>query len=295
MNTASRPDWLKIKHRQSDDIASLRKTAKSLKLATVCQEANCPNLFECWSEGTATFMLMGDTCTRGCRFCNVTTGNPNGWLDADEPQKLADTIAEAGWSYVVLTAVDRDDLPDGGATHMAKCIQAVLQRSPHVNVEVLAPDFAGDFEALRVVLDSGLHVFAHNVETVKRLQRSVRDRRANYQQSLDILKAAKAMRPELLTKTSIMLGLGETEDEILDCFADLRAIDVDAITLGHYLQPSPKHLPVAEWVPEEQFVRLKELADTTYGFKYCASGPLVRSSYRAGEHYLAAMLESRKQ
>jgi lipoic acid synthetase len=288
-----RPSWLNVRLQNTPALKALKDTAKSLELATVCQEANCPNLFDCWSEGTATFMLMGDTCTRGCRFCNVKTGNPNGWLDAEEPEKLARTVAKAGWNYVVLTAVDRDDLPDGGASHMAKCVQAILKAVPELKVEVLAPDFKGDKVALTTLLDSGLHVFAHNVETVERLQASVRDRRATYEQSLNVLAWAKESHPQVVTKTSLMLGLGERFDEIKQCLADLRHRDVDAITFGQYLQPSPKHLKVSEWVEPSVFDELKRLALDDYGFAYCASGPLVRSSYKAGEYYMSALVQER--
>ena len=288
-----RPSWLNVRLQNTPVLEALKDTAKSLELATVCQEANCPNLFDCWSEGTATFMLMGDTCTRGCRFCNVKTGNPNGWLDAEEPEKLARTVAKAGWNYVVLTAVDRDDLPDGGASHMAKCVQAILKAVPELKVEVLAPDFKGDKVALTTLLDSGLHVFAHNVETVERLQASVRDRRATYEQSLNVLAWAKKSHPQVVTKTSLMLGLGERFDEIKQCLADLRHHDVDAITFGQYLQPSPKHLKVSEWVEPAVFDELNRLALDDYGFAYCASGPLVRSSYKAGEYYMSALVQER--
>ena len=287
------PSWLKVRLQNTPALEALKETAKTLELATVCQEANCPNLFDCWSEGTATFMLMGDTCTRGCRFCNVKTGQPNGWLDEEEPEKLARTIEQAAWQYVVLTAVDRDDLPDGGAFHMAKCVQAILRRVPEANIEVLAPDFQGDKDALKILLDSGLHVFAHNVETIERLQSTVRDRRANYEQSLNVLSGAKETHPHILTKTSLMLGLGETLDEIKSCLTDLRQHGVDAVTFGQYLQPSPKHLKVSEWIQPAVFDELKEMALKDYGFLYCASGPLVRSSYKAGEYYLSALVKAR--
>lgn len=202
-------------------------------------------------------------------------------------------MAKAGWNYVVLTAVDRDDLPDGGASHMAKCVQAILNAVPELKVEVLAPDFKGDKVALTTLLDSGLHVFAHNVETVERLQVSVRDRRATYEQSLNVLAWAKKSHPQVVTKTSLMLGLGERFDEIKQCLADLRHHDVDAITFGQYLQPSPKHLKVSEWVEPSVFDELKRLALDDYGFAYCASGPLVRSSYKAGEYYMSALVQER--
>jgi lipoyl synthase len=287
------PPWLKIKHRDTPELRALKEVAASQSLATVCQEAACPNLYECWSEGTATFMLMGDTCTRGCRFCHVSTGNPNGWLDQDEPEKLADTIAKAGWNYIVLTAVDRDDLPDGGASHLKQCVQAVFRRCPDVVIEVLAPDFGGNGADVEILLASGLQVFAHNVETVARLQATVRDRRANYAQSLHVLQHVKQRAPHIITKTSLMLGLGETEAEVCETMQHLRDVGVDAITFGQYLRPSAKQLEVVEWVPPQQFDAYKTLAIETYGFAYCASGPLVRSSYRAGEYYLEAMVRQR--
>jgi lipoyl synthase len=287
------PSWLKVAYKNTPELQVLKSAAKMQALATVCQEAQCPNLYECWSHGTATFMLMGDTCTRGCRFCHVSTGNPNGWLDEEEPQKLAETIAQAQWKYVVLTAVDRDDLPDGGASHLSCCVKAVLHRCPDIIIEVLAPDFQGNTEHADTLLTSGLHVFAHNIETVERLQTNVRDRRANYKQSLSLLQHAKAHYTHLITKTSLMLGLGETDAEIQATFKDLRQHEVDAVTLGQYLQPSLKQLPVTEWVAPEAFERYKKSALKDHGFLYCASGPLVRSSYRAGEHYLEGIARLR--
>ena len=288
-----KPDWLKVRFQDNASLNALKANAKTLELATVCQEARCPNLFECWSQGTATFMLMGDTCTRGCRFCHVKSGNPQGWLDEDEPAKLARTIQEAKWHYVVLTTVDRDDLSDGGASHLARCVQAVLEACPEIKIEVLAPDFQGNTEALNTLVQSGLHVLAHNVETVERLQRSVRDRRANYTQSLQVLADAKRLKPQLLTKTSLMLGLGETLEELERTMRDLRDIDVDAITFGQYLQPTPQHLAVTEWVHPDTFKELEIKALHAFGFAYCASGPLVRSSYKAGEYYLNALVNER--
>ncbi len=288
-----KPDWLKVRFIENEALNTLKAKAKTLELATVCQEARCPNLFECWSQGTATFMLMGDTCTRGCRFCHVKSGNPQGWLDEDEPEKLAQTIQESNWHYVVLTTVDRDDLADGGASHLARCVEAVLKACPDIKIEVLAPDFQGNRDALETLIQSGLHVFAHNLETVERLQHPVRDRRTNYQQSLNVLQEAKQIQPKILTKTSLMLGLGETLEELDSTMRDLRAIDVDAITFGQYLQPTPQHLAVPEWVHPDTFKQLEEKALHTFGFAYCASGPLVRSSYKAGEYYLNALVNER--
>jgi len=229
-------------------------------------------------------MLMGDTCTRGCHFCAVKSGNPHGALDLDEPTKVAIALAEMDLTYVVLTSVDRDDLPDGGAAHFAKTVREIKARRPDLLVEALIPDFQGDLEAVRSVVDAGVDVLDHNVETVERLQSVVRDRRANYAQSLHVLRGAKGMRDGLFTKSSIMLGLGETREEVLETMGDLRAANVDILTLGQYLRPSDWHLPVQEYVPPEAFDRFRE-AGEAMGFIYVAAGPLVRSSYRAGEFF----------
>jgi lipoyl synthase len=291
-----KPDWLKVSLRFSSTIDQLKAKAKQLGLATVCQEARCPNLHECWSEGTATFMLMGDVCTRGCRFCNVKTGQPNGWLDPQEPEKLARTITEMGWHYVVLTSVDRDDLADGGASHFAQCVKQAKQKSPHLLVETLIPDFKGCQQALVTLLASNPEVVAHNLETVERLTPMVRDRRAGYAQSLAVLKSVKALATHpVLTKTSVMLGLGETPAEVRQLMADARAVGVDVITFGQYLQPSPKHLPVVEYVEPAVFEQWHQEAVEQFGFLYCASGPLVRSSYRAGEYFLTHYLTQQQQ
>jgi lipoyl synthase len=273
----------------------LKNISKNLALATVCEEAKCPNISECWAGGTATFMVMGDVCTRGCRFCAVKTGNPNGWLDSEEPQKLAQVISKAKWDYVVLTSVDRDDLPDGGASHFAACINNIRLASPQITVEVLIPDFQGQEAALKTLLDSNPDVVAQNIETVERLTHPVRDRRAGYQQTLTLLKRVKQWRPEIFTKSSIMLGLGETPTEVRACMADLRAHDVDILTLGQYLQPTHKHLPVEQFITPEAFKEWQHIAEEEFGFLFCASGPLVRSSYRAGEFFLKNAVEARKQ
>ncbi len=286
----SLPPWFKVRPPSGDKLAWLKQQRQHHGLTTVCEEARCPNLAECWSQGTATFMVMGALCSRACRFCHVASGQPNGWLDADEPQKLAQVVAEAGWHYVVITSVDRDDLPDGGAAHIAACITAVRHAAPNCAVEVLIPDFAGDAEALATVLHAQPHVLAHNLETVARLSPTVRDRRAGYQQSLTLLQRAKASGLVQLTKSSLMLGLGETEAEVHQALADLRQHGVDVVTLGQYLQPSPKHLAVEAFIPPEQFATWQTLATETYGFVYCASGPLVRSSYKAGEVAMRGLL-----
>lgn len=269
--------------------------SKTLGLATVCEEARCPNIAECWAGGTATFMVMGEVCTRGCRFCAVKTGNPNGWLDHDEPAKLADVVREAAWDYVVLTSVDRDDLPDGGASHFARCVSAIREARPGIVIEVLIPDFQGEETPLRTLLQSHPDVVAQNIETVERLTHPVRDRRAGYQQTLTLLQRVKRWMPEKFTKSSIMLGLGETDAEVRQCMADLRAHGVDILTLGQYLQPTHKHLPVARFVSPEAFKEWQRVAEEEYGFLYCASGPLVRSSYRAGEFFIQGIIESQRE
>ena len=250
------------------------------RLSTVCEEAKCPNIGECWSHGTATIMLMGAVCTRACRFCSVDTGNPQGWLDHDEPENTANTVALMNLDYVVLTSVNRDDLVDGGAKHYAAAIQAIKSRSPRTKVEALTPDFQGVEADVATLLDSGVDVFAQNVETVERLTHPVRDNRAGYLQTLRVLAFAKRYRPEVLTKTSLMLGLGETDEEIVATMDDLRAHQVDILTLGQYLQPTRNHLPVARYVTPEQFLKFREIG-LAKGFFEVASGPLVRSSYRA--------------
>jgi lipoic acid synthetase len=250
------------------------------RLATVCEEAKCPNMSECWSAGTATIMLMGDVCTRACRFCAVNTGNPRGWLDPEEPDNTAHSVQLMGLKYVVLTSVNRDDLEDGGAGHYASCVQRVKQLNPETAVEALTPDFLGVLADVETVVDSGIEVFAQNVETVRRLTHPVRDPRATYEQTLVVLAHAKAYRPDVLTKTSLMLGLGETEDEIIEAMDDLRAAKVDILTFGQYLQPTANHYPIDRYVTPEQFEMYRELG-LAKGFLEVVSGVLVRSSYRA--------------
>ena len=275
-----KPPWLRVKIPSGAKYQNVLKTVEDHQLATVCQESHCPNIGECWSHGTATIMLMGSVCTRACRFCAVDTGNPNGWLDANEPDHAANSVRLMDLKYVVLTSVDRDDLIDGGASHYAACIRAIKAMNPNTAVEALTPDFSGDADAVRTVVSSGLDVFAQNVETVERLTHVVRDPRAGYQQTLDVLKLAKDLNPNVLTKTSLMLGLGETDEEIEQCMHDLRAHDVDILTLGQYLRPTKNHLPIHRWVTPEQFESYRQLG-LELGFIEVASGPLVRSSYRA--------------
>jgi lipoyl synthase len=275
-----KPEWLKVRLPSGGKYQEVKQTIRGRRLSTVCEEALCPNLAECWNAGTATIMLMGSVCTRACRFCAVDTGNPRGRLDADEPRLAAESVRLMGLSYVVLTSVDRDDLPDGGASHYARCVREIKRLNPGTAVEALTPDFQGVHEHVRLVLDSGVEVYAQNVETVERLTHPVRDPRASYRQTLDVLAYAKRNRPAVLTKTSLMLGLGETDAEVEAAMRDLRDIGVDIVTFGQYLRPTPAHLPVARWVAPEEFAayRARGLA---LGFLEVVSGPLVRSSYRA--------------
>lgn len=260
------------------------------KLHTVCEEARCPNIAECWSGGTATLMLLGDVCTRGCRFCAVKTGNPRGLVDPNEPAKAAETVSLMGLKYVVLTSVDRDDLPDQGAGQFAHTINEIHRQCPDTLVEALIPDFRGDRQALSDVIRSRPEVLAHNVETVDRLTPTVRDHRATYRQSLNVLMEMKRLRSDQWTKSSIMVGLGETDDELHQAYADLRRAGVDFLTIGQYLQPTQKHLNVIEFVSPQRFEEMKKDA-LAHGFRYVASGPLVRSSYRAGEFYIRSIVK----
>lgn len=288
----SLPPWLKVSLPTGPNVARLKDASRSRGLSTVCEEARCPNLAECWGGGTATFMVMGDACTRGCRFCSVATAARPLPPDPQEPAKLSLTLKEMAVDYAVLTTVCRDDLPDQGASHLAACIEAVKAGNPSMKLEMLLQDFRGDKALLETVLDAGPDVVAHNVECVERLTDSVRDAKAGYRQSLDVLAHAKAHRPEAPTKTSLMLGLGETEAELLRAFDDIRSVGVDILTLGQYLRPtgSRHHLPVAEFVHPDDFKRYGDLARER-GFLYVASGPFVRSSYRAAELFLKGHLE----
>ncbi len=270
----------------------IKQRARELKLATVCEEARCPNIGECWEGGTATFMVMGDTCTRGCRFCAVKTLKAPSPLDPDEPTNVAHAIREMELDYVVLTSVDRDDVPDGGAAHFAACIRAIREHAPKTMVEVLIPDFQGDEQALWTVVGAGAEVIAHNIETVLRLQGVVRDPRANYQQSLKVLADIKAQDPTRYTKSSIMVGLGETPDEVAQCMSDLRDVGCDFLTIGQYLQPTRKHLELNEFVHPDQFQAYEKLG-LEMGFGYVASAPLVRSSYKAGEFFIRQYIDKR--
>jgi lipoyl synthase len=275
-----KPPWLKVRAPSGEGFGAVRAIVHEHRLATVCEEAKCPNIGECWNAGTATIMLMGAVCTRACRFCSVDTGNPRGWLDPQEPANAARTVELMKLKYVVLTSVNRDDLADGGAGHYAACIREIKARNPGTAVEALTPDFQGVLGDVETVVDAGVDVFAQNIETVRRLTHPVRDPRAGYEQTLRVLSHAKRHAPRVLTKSSLMLGLGESEAEIAATLDDLRVAGVDIVTLGQYLRPTANHLPVARFVTPEEFDRYREWA-LARGFLECVSGPLVRSSYRA--------------
>ena len=275
-----KPTWLRVKSQNSSKYRELKSIVSDKKLHTVCEEAMCPNIQECWSQGTATFMLLGSVCTRACKFCAVDTGNPKGSLDKDEPIKVANSIAHMNLKYAVLTSVNRDDLADGGAEHFSHTIQAIKEKAPEVIVEALVPDFLGNEQSIEILLNSKLEVFAQNLETVSRLTKRVRDPRAGYDQTLEVLSYAKQHSPSVITKTSLMFGLGETEEEILKTFDDIKGTGVDVLTLGQYMRPTVNHLPVEKWYTPEEFEYFKDLA-IEIGFLEVASGPMVRSSYRA--------------
>jgi lipoyl synthase len=288
-----KPEWIKARAPSGEKYFEIKSLLKSLNLATVCQEALCPNIGECWSGGTATFMLMGEVCTRGCRFCSVKTGNPRGAIDPDEPEKVGFAIAKMNLDYVVITSVDRDDLPDEGSDHFGRTVEVIKKNRPELLVEVLTPDFKGNETFIERIVRAKPDVFAHNVETVERLQKRVRDPRATYKQSLGVLEFVKKVDPTRVTKTSIMLGLGETDDEVMTTLRDLRAVGCDVVTFGQYLQPTKTKLKVEEFVTPEKFKWWQTTAEGL-GFLYVASGPLVRSSYRAGEFFIRAMVEKRQ-
>jgi lipoic acid synthetase len=288
---ARKPGWLRVGVPGGERYGRVRDTLSGLKLHTVCAEAHCPNVAECWGGGTATVMLMGDTCTRGCRFCQVKTAARPPALDPDEPRHVAEAVRKLSLDYVVVTSVDRDDLPDGGAAHFAEAIRR-LKEVPGLLVEVLTPDFRGDVEAVRTVGRAAPDVFANNLETVRRLTPAVRDGRAGYDQTLQVLERMKREFPGVVTKSSIMVGLGETAAEVEQAMRDLRAVGVEVLTLGQYLRPSAWHLPVVEFVTPEAFAG-HEAAGRQLGFRYVASGPLVRSSYRAGELFMKGVIDAR--
>jgi lipoic acid synthetase len=275
-----KPKWLRAKMPAGTKFSAVRTTVHDHRLSTVCEESMCPNIGECWNHGTATIMVMGSVCTRACRFCAVDTGNPRGWLDAKEPQNTAQAVKLMNLRYIVLTSVDRDDLPDGGASHYAACVRAIKKLTPNTAVEALTPDFQGVLEHVERVVDSGLEVFAQNVETVKRLTHPVRDPRASYETTLKVLAHARKHRSDILTKTSLMLGLGERDNEIMETMDDLREIGVDILTLGQYLRPTPNHLAVERYVTPDEFDAYRR-EGLEKGFVEVVAGPLVRSSYRA--------------
>ncbi|KAL4863759.1 mitochondrial Lipoyl synthase, partial [Aspergillus spectabilis] len=292
------PSWLKTPIPDSKNYQRLKKDLRGLNLHTVCEEARCPNISDCWggdnkAAATATIMLMGDTCTRGCRFCSVKTSRTPQPLDPHEPENTAEAISRWGLGYVVLTAVDRDDLVDGGARHFAETVIKIKQKAPNILVECLTGDYRGDLDMVAITARSGLDVYAHNVETVEALTPYVRDRRATFQQSISVLDAAKKAKPLLITKTSLMLGLGETEDQLWDALRQLRAVNVDVVTFGQYMRPTKRHMAVHEYVTPDQFELWRQRA-LDMGFLYCASGPLVRSSYKAGEAFIENVLKKRR-
>jgi len=294
--SAKKPEWLKIRPPGGEAYTRIKGLLRERGLHTVCEEAHCPNVSECWASGTATFMLGGDTCTRACRFCAIKTARIPPPLDPGEPLHVAESIATLGLHYVVLTSVDRDDLEDGGAGHFAATIREIKRLDPSIAVEALVPDFRGDTEAIQKIVDSGLDVYAHNIETVRSLQYRVRDPRAGYEQSLATLRHAKNYARSkgrvLYTKSSIMLGLGETDAELVQAFEDLRSYEVDVLTLGQYLRPSLSHLPVERFVAPSDFARYAKESEAM-GFMYVASGPMVRSSYRAAELFLKKRVHSK--
>lgn len=286
---APKPPWLKVRAPGGETYHALKKTLRSLDLYTVCEEARCPNVGECWREGTATVMLLGDVCTRGCRFCAVTTGNPRGAYDPREPDHVARAIASMGLTYVVLTMVNRDDMLDGGAGQVAATVERLRELRDDILIETLVGDFQGHMSSVETVADAAPDVFAHNIEVVRSKTRLIRDARCSYDQTLAVLKRAKDRAPERLTKSSVMVGIGETDDEVFETLADLRAAGVDIVTLGQYLRPSPKHAEVQRFVPPEIFDAYRQRGEEL-GFAYVASGPLVRSSYKAAEVFIRSVL-----
>jgi lipoyl synthase len=288
-----KPEWFKVRLPGGENYNRVKGMVQGLGLATICAEGKCPNIGECWGSGTMTLMLLGDTCTRGCRFCHVKTAKEGQAVDPFEPHKVAMTVSQLGLEYVVLTMVDRDDLPDQGADHVARTIENLKKRAPSLLVEMLTGDFRGDRAAIGRVVQARPDVYSHNLETVERLQGQVRDAKASYRQSLDVLRTVKELDRSMFTKSSLMLGLGETDEEVTQAMRDLRAVDCDILTLGQYLRPTTWHLEVQEYVPPARFDALAQRAKDM-GFLYCASGPLVRSSYKAGEFFVKGLVEQRR-
>ncbi|MCL7391470.1 MAG: lipoyl synthase [Thaumarchaeota archaeon] len=290
MDYLRKPSWIRVRLPAGQEYGMVNAVMRKHKLHTVCEEALCPNISECWRHLNATIMILGDTCTRSCRFCAVKSGKPGGIVDLEEPKRVAEAIQELGLRYVVITSVTRDDLEDGGASIYAETVREIRKRSKNTLIELLIPDFNNNVKALEIVVDSKPDVIGHNIETVKRLTPLVRDARAGYEKSLKTLKTIKELNPEIYTKSSIMLGLGETVEEVVQSMIDLRKVGVDFLTLGQYLRPTKRHLPVKEYIPPERFEELRRIGENL-GFLYVASGPLVRSSYLAGEFYLRALIE----
>ena len=274
------PSWIRVRVTEGENFKDLKQMVRSGRLHTVCEEARCPNIFDCWDRRTATFMILGDVCTRACRFCAVTSGRPTE-LDLGEPLRVAESVAELGLKHAVITSVDRDDLLDGGAGIFARTIRAIRRRSPGTTVEVLTPDFQGDFAAVRTVVEAGPDIFNHNTETVPRLYSRIRPK-AVYANSLALLRHVKALAPSMVTKSGLMVGLGETEEELLEVFRNMRTHDIDVLTVGQYLRPSKKHAEVVRYYRPEEFAHLKAKA-LEVGFGHVEAGPLVRSSYHADE------------
>jgi len=289
MYVERKPRWIRLKARYTKELYLTSNIIHSLNLHTVCEEARCPNIFECWSRKTATFMILGDICTRRCKFCSVKTGDPKGLVDHDEPYRVALAAKKLNLKYIVITSVDRDDLADGGASQYAETIKMVRKLNPDIIIEVLIPDFQGNIDSLKIVVDEKPDVIGHNIETVKRLTSIVRDKRAGYELSLTVLKNIKRLDPSIYTKSGLMLGLGETYDEVIEALRDLRKAEVDIVTIGQYLMPSKDHFPVKEYVHPKIFKALEKEA-YKMGFKYVASAPRVRSSYLASEYFINRIL-----
>ena len=287
-----KPEWLRIKLPSGENYVNIKQTIASLGLHTVCEEARCPNIGECWGGGTATIMIMGDTCTRRCKFCSVTSGKPS-YLDQEEPGRVAKAVKKWGLKYVVITSVCRDDLHDGGADHIAKTIKAVKMQCPETIVEPLIPDLQADHDAIKRIVDAGPEVISHNIETVVRLSPLARDPRATYERSLHVLKTIKDIDFKVYTKSSILLGLGEKEEEVMQSAKDLRSVGVDIISIGQYLQPTSRHMPVKEYVTPEKFDAYRKNIEKL-GFAYVVAGPFVRSSYKAGELFIKNMIHRRQ-
>lgn len=283
------PQWLKVKMPGGPNYQKLQQLMREGGLHTVCEEARCPNIGECWEIGTATFMILGDTCTRACTYCAVKTGTPSG-LNLDEPSTLAETVEKLSLNYVVITSVNRDDLPDGGAFIFAECIKQIRKRLPSCKIEVLTPDFEGNFNSLRKVLEATPDTFNHNIESVRRVFPRVRAK-GNYDLSLRVLANAKQLCPDLVTKSGVMVGLGETMDELVHTMEDLRSVNCDLVTIGQYLRPSNRHAPISKWYTPSEFEELRTIGEDL-GFSHVASGPLVRSSYHADEQHKAASMVS---